>query len=248
MSEIVEQIKRSICHTYGLEDLGHDDYLIHTGKYFDDGDELHIVLKIMTDGYELTDEGHTMMWLSYEDYNFTPIRESIRDKIIKQNGVRLDDGRICVLINDIDSIGIALSSMEQAIIQIANMRRLSRTNVANTFFDDVLEAYRSSPLANRCDFKKKIQCGTDTIEPDVYIDGKHPILVFGVNNSERAKETFINLMFARSSDIEYRTIVVIDDDAEIPKKDHKRLINTADRPIVGLEDMIQVTEEFVRAQ
>lgn len=246
MSEIIEQIKRSICHAYGLDDLGNGDYLIHTNKYFDDGDELHIVLKILSNGYELTDEGHTLMWLSYEEYNFTPIRESIRDKIIEQNGVKLDEGRITVVFDDLESVGDALSSMEQAIIQIADMRRLSRNNVANTFFDDILESYRSSPLANRCDFKKKIQLGTDTIEPDVYIDDDHPVLVFGVNNSERAKETFINLLFARNSDVKYRTIVVIDEDAEIPKKDHKRLINTADRPIVGLEDMIKVTEDFVR--
>ena len=246
MSEIIEQIRRSICHVYSLDDLGHDDYLIHTNKYFDDGDELHIVLKIVSNGYELTDEGHTLMWLSYEDYNFTPIRESIRNKIIEQNGVELDEGRIFIVADDIESVGDALSSIEQAIIQIADMRRLSRNNVANTFFDDILESYRSSPLAGRCDFKKKIQFGTDTIEPDVYIDDEHPILVFGVNNSERAKETFINLLFARNSNVKYRTIVVIDEDAEIPKKDHKRLINTADRPIVGLEDMIQVTEDFVR--
>jgi hypothetical protein len=122
MSEIIEQIKRSICHAYGLDDLGNGDYLIHTNKYFDDGDELHIVLKILSNGYELTDEDHTLMWLSYEDYNFT----LISDKIIEQNGIRLDKGRIFIVFDNLESIGDALSSMEQAIIQIADMRTFSK--------------------------------------------------------------------------------------------------------------------------
>ncbi len=122
MSGIVEQIKRSICHAYCLDDLGNDDYFIHTNKYFDDGDELHIVLKILSNGYELTDEDHTLMWLSYEDYNFT----LISDKIIEQNGIRLDKGRIFIVFDNLESIGDALSSMEQAIIQIADMRTFSK--------------------------------------------------------------------------------------------------------------------------
>ena len=87
----------------------------------------------------------------------------------------------------------------------------------------------------------------DSIEPDVYIDGSIPVLVFGVHNSEKAKETFINLMFARNSDGMYRTIVVIDDNAEISRKDHKRLINAADRPVEGIEEMVSLTMDMVDA-
>ena len=248
MKEIIESIKKSICHTYDLDDLGNNEYLIHTDKYYDDGDELHIVLKITPDGYELTDEGHTMMWLSYEDYNFTPIRETILKGLIEQNCVKLESGRICTFVKETADVGGALSSLEQAIIQVADMRHLSRSNVASTFIDDVYAAYMESPLKDRCNFKKKIQCEMDTIEPDVYIEDQSPILVFCVNNSERAKEAFINLMFARNvKDVKYRTIVVIDDEADITKKDHKRLINTADRPIEGIDEMVKVTQEFVNA-
>ena len=246
MNPKIEEIKRSICHSYNLEDLGSGDYLIHTDKYFDDGDELHIVLKT-SDGLSLTDEGHTMMWLSYEDYIFTPLREALLKNIISQNQVRLEEGRICTFMEAIDEIGESLSCMEQAIIQVADMRHLSRSNVANTFLDDIRESYLNSSLRSKCDFKKVIRTGDDTIEPDVYIDGESPILVFGVNNPERAKETIINLIFARNSGQSYRTIVVIDDNADISKKDHKRLINTADRPIEGLENMIKISEEYAKA-
>lgn len=57
MKDLVRLIRESVGESYDLEDLGSGDYLVHTGKYFDDGDELHIVLKVQGDGYELTDEG-----------------------------------------------------------------------------------------------------------------------------------------------------------------------------------------------
>jgi len=247
MESIINAIKESICSSYDIEELGSEEYMVHTDKYFDDGDELHIVLKKEKEGYELTDEGHTLMWLSYEEYNFTPLREALRDAIIEQNQVRLDNGRIHTFVKEITKIGEALSSMEQAILQIAGMRHLSRSNVANTFLDDIKASYQNSSLSTKCDFRKKIQSGEDTIEPDVFIEGKTPVLVFGVNNSERAKETFINLIFARNSGKPYKTIVVIADEADISKKDHKRLINTADRPIEGLENMVKITEDYVNA-
>ena len=245
MNDTIEAIKRSICSTYSFDELGPDEYLIHTGKYFDDGDELHIVLRISADGYKLTDEGHTLMWLSYEEYNFTPLRESLRDSILEQNGVNLDDGCITITVGNVEEVGCALSSLEQALMQVADMRHLSRSNVANTFLEDMRAGFMNSSLGDRCDFKKRIVCGEDAIEPDVYIAGESPVLVFGVNSPDRAKETIINLMFARNSGAAYRTIVVIADDAEISKKDHKRLINNSDRPIEGLGDMVKITEEYV---
>ena len=122
MNDTIEAIKRSICSTYSFDELGPDEYLIHTGKYFDDGDELHIVLRISADGYKLTDEGHTLMWISYEEYEFTPQGESIRDRIIEQNGASLVDGCIIITVGSIDDVSDALSSLEQTIMQMADMR------------------------------------------------------------------------------------------------------------------------------
>ncbi len=242
-------VRKSICRQFDLEEICQNEYLVHTDKYFDDGDELHIVLKEDgKGGILLTDEGHTLMWLSYEDFNLTPIRKSILDGIISQNRVNLDEGRITASSTSVEYVGEALSSMVQAIIQVADMRRLSYSNVMSTFLEDIKEAYKRSSLSDRCEFRKKIEVKKgDYIEPDIFINGDAPVLVYGVNNSERAKETFINLLFVRDSGRNYRTIVVIGDDAEISKKDRDRLINAANRPIMGTEEMIPITEKFVEA-
>ena len=240
-------VKKSICRQFDLEEICQNESLVHTDKYFDDGDELHIVLKEDNEGkFLLTDEGHTLMWLSYEDFKLTPIRKSILDGIVSQNRVNLDEGRITASATSTEEVGEALSAMVQALIQVADMRRLSHNNVVSTFLEDIKEAYKNSSLSDRCEFRKKIEVTKgDFIEPDIFINGSTPVLVYGVNNSERAKETFINLLFVRDSGSNYRTVVIIGDDADISKKERDRLINAANRPIMGTEEMISITERFV---
>ena len=243
-------VRKSVCEQFDLEELSANEYLVHTGKYFDDGDELHIVLRQTEDGeILLTDEGHTLMWLSYEDFNLTPTRKSIMDGLIAQNRVSLDEGRIIAFARSEEDVGDALSSIVEAIIQVADLRHLSHSNVVSTFLDDMKAAYSNSSLGGRCEFRKRMEfVKGELIEPDVFIDDDVPVLVYGVNNPERAKEAFINLIFIRNSGRDYRTVVVIGDDAEISKKDRDRLINAANRPIMGTEEMVAITERFVRTR
>ena len=97
-------------------------------------------------GFVLTDEGHTMMWLSYEEYNFIEARERLLDRIIGQNNVQLDRGRICVIVDTPSKVGPALLSLIQAVMQVSNLRYLSRSNVTNTFLEDIRTAFRESDL------------------------------------------------------------------------------------------------------
>ena len=248
MTMAIDEIRKSICSEYDFEEIGIDELLVHTGIYYDDGDEFHIVLKSIDGGYVLSDEGHTLMWLSYEEYNFTPNRTRLLEGIVSQNNISLDDGRLNVFVDSLQKVGPALSSLVQAIMQTSHLRYLSRNNVASTFVDDIRSAFLGSDLRDRCDFKKKIPASNgNTIEPDVFIEDARPVLVFGAYNPERAKEVFINLLFAKGLDGGYRTVVIIDSESGISQKDMDRLINTANRPIMGSENIVAVTKEFISA-
>ena len=39
MTSTLEEIRKSICSEYDFEEMGIDEYLVHTGMYYDDGDE-----------------------------------------------------------------------------------------------------------------------------------------------------------------------------------------------------------------
>ena len=192
-------IMESICSLYEFEDIGNGEYLVHTNMYFDDGDELHIVMMESDGGYTLTDEGHTMMWLSYEELRFTGNRKKLLDGILGQNDVTMVNGEILTSVDSPEEVGPALFNMIQAIMQTSSLRYLSRNNVVNTFLEDVCLMPRHSQLGNKCLFEKEVEvCDGDIIEPDIYIDLPTPTLVFGAHNTERSKEVFINMLLIGS--------------------------------------------------
>lgn len=75
-------------------------------------------------GITLTDEGHTLMWLSYENFNFTDTRAKLLNKYVNQNNVKLDDGRIYIETDAPENVGPALSSLIQTMLQVAGLRNL----------------------------------------------------------------------------------------------------------------------------
>ena len=124
-------------------------------------------------------------------------------------------------------------------MQTSSRRYLSRNNVVNTFLEDVRLMFRNSEIGNKCLFKKEVKiCDGNIIEPDVYIDLPTPTLVFGAHNTERSKEVFINMLLIRESKLDCRTMVIIDESANIPQKDRDRLINMADHPVIGKNNVI----------
>ena len=154
MNTSIPTIMKSICSLYEFEDIGNGEYLVHTNMYFDDGDELHIVMIESDDGYTLTDEGHTMMWLSYEELRFTSNRKKLLDGILGQNDVTMVNGEILTSVDSPEEVGPALFNMIQAIMQTSSLRYLSRNNVVNTFLEDVRLMFRNSEIGNKCLFKK----------------------------------------------------------------------------------------------
>ena len=246
MNTTIPTIMKSICSLYEFEDISNGEYLIHTNMYFDDGDELHIVMMESDDGYTLTDEGHTMMWLSYEELRFTGNRKKLLDGILGQNDVTMVNGEILTSVDSPEEVGPALFNMIQAIMQTSSLRYLSRNNVVNTFLEDVRLMFRNSEIGNKCLFKKEVEvCDGDIIEPDVYIDLPTPTLVFGAHNTERSKEVFINMLLIRESKLDCRTVVIIDEGANIPQKDRDRLINMADRPVIGKNNVMNAIKGFI---
>ncbi|MDO5853116.1 MAG: DUF1828 domain-containing protein [Thermoplasmata archaeon] len=84
------------CPEFTLESMETGRFLVHTEFMFPDGDELHIVLRRRNDDWELSDEGHTLMWLSYEEPSLASARMDILEEILDRNHSAIHDGRISV--------------------------------------------------------------------------------------------------------------------------------------------------------
>lgn len=68
---------------------------------------------------------------------------------------------------------------------------------------------------------------------DIVIESPTPIYVLGISNKDRCKDAIITLLSMK--EVRFKSIVVIDDRANIPKKDVNMLVNHANRPIFGIE-------------
>lgn len=243
--KLINAVKKSICSEVEIEHIGMNSYLIHTGFTYHDGDELRIVLKEVEGSWRLTDEGHTLMWLSYEDYNMTETRESIWKRIVSSNGISLDDGRMYVECG-VEEAGPALNSLIQAMLQSADLLFLNRDRVVSTFIEDMKEVFRNSSIHGICEFNKKIkdEKGEEHII-DVYVNGPKPLYVFGIPSKEKCKDALITMMELELGGMtNHKTMVIMDESADIAWRIKRKVVNRADKVFLGLEDITEGLEKF----
>lgn len=79
IDRLVESVNKGTCSEISLEPRGVDRFLVHTGFTFQDGDELHIVLKKKDGRWIITDDAHTLMWLSSEDLSLPETCRTLLD-------------------------------------------------------------------------------------------------------------------------------------------------------------------------
>ncbi len=237
--DMLEAIRRSLCSGVEIEEKGLDRYIIHTEFTYPDGDELRIVLKTQDDLWVLTDEGHTMMWLSYEDLNLkTEVRSNLLSRTLKSNRAVIEEGRIIIRFKP-DEIGNAVHSMIQVLIQVADLIYMDRENVRSTFVEDMRTTFLGQVKKEAVETNKEIESKRgDIITVDLYIKGDEPLLVFAVNNKEKCLEAILSIVtLSMEDEMQFTSMVVIDEEAEIPAKDRDRAINRADKTYIGLEEM-----------
>ncbi|MCL2148000.1 MAG: DUF1828 domain-containing protein [Methanomassiliicoccaceae archaeon] len=242
---MLESFKSSVCSSIRVRDLGLDEYMVHTGFTYADGDEFHIILRTTDEEWVLSDEGHTLMWLSYEDFTMTPVRADLFERILNTNSVQNENGALTVRF-DPGMSGQALYSLVQAIMQVSDLRFMSKTRVLNTFIDDIKELFKSSEMNPRCRFDLTVETPKGGVfTPDIYIEEENPILVFGITNTDNCRDAVINMLELQRSPSNYRYFAIVEDLEGITVKDRQRLMRSADKTVEGLGNLMQSIERFI---
>ena len=248
---MLDAIRRSLCSGVEIEERGIDRYAIHTEFTYPDGDELRIILKKQGEEWMFTDEGHTMMWLSYEDFNLrTDTRNNLFSRTLSYNHAALEDGRICIRFKP-DRICGAIHSMIQVLIQTADMLYMDRENVRNTFVEDLQAVFGERIDLRDIETNKiiKNQRGEE-YQVDVYIRGSEqtePLLVFAVSNKDKCKDAVMAIITLAAEDrMQFTSLAVIDSMADIPPSDKDKLISRADKAYIGLDEMNEGLDRFLR--
>jgi Domain of unknown function DUF1828 len=241
----VEAIQKTICSSLCADvkvvQQEGDLLFVSTPFTFSDGDSYSIYLQaLQTGGFRITDLGGTLMHLSYEN-DIAKLREGTRGKVLRQIvselDLREDDGEF-YMDSPADKLGATVFRFGQAITRVHDLSVWNRVRVESTFYEDLkekLKAYVSEESIHE-QYLAPGLTNAANYPVDFYIEGfTQPLYLFGVPTREKAMLTTIILQHLNAAKLDFRSMVVFQNSADMPAKDISRLMNAANDMISSLD-------------
>lgn len=252
----IQELQTALCTQFCADikvSLKNDQLIrVETPFYFSDGDPYQIFLtEIETGGFRVTDMGHTLMQMSYEN-DIDLLRKGTRGTLLTQIqqelGLKEDDGAF-YLESTLKDISENILKLGQGITKINDLTFLNRARTESTFYEDLEER-----LYHIVDYEKVVQ---NYVYPDMeysedypidyMIQGKEaPLFLFGVGNKDKARLTTIILERLIRHQVTFESLIVFQDFDGIPKNDAKRLINVAGEMISSLDAKEDLSRKIIK--
>ena len=135
---IEKEFRLKVAGEVRLLQEGSDRYRIFTPFRFEDGDHFAIVMRKEEGGWSLSDEGHTLMRLTY-DIDHEDLKRGHRQEIISDAlesfAVEERSGELIRRVEG-EQFGMALFAFVQTLTKISDVSYLSRERVARAFRQD----------------------------------------------------------------------------------------------------------------
>ena len=237
-----------LCADVGVERRPDGALMLRTHFEFPDGDRYPIHLsEAPTGGLRLSDRGHTLMHISYEhdiDAFMDGTRGMLMERIMGESGLQWDGGAFC-LDTSPERLPEAIFNFGQALTRVYDLTLLSRSNVGSTFYDDLADL-----ISNWVD-ETKIQRdylpevpNAEVYPVDYRIGGRNdvPLFLYGVLNRDKARLATIMLSYFHRHNLKFESILVFQNQAEIPRMDLARLSDVGGDMISSLAS----SEDFHR--
>lgn len=225
---------------------------VSTPFFFADGDPFQIYIKEMPGGIlRLTDMGHTMMHLSY-DNDITKFREGTRGKLFEQIKAEtfLEESNGEFYIDTpTENLGFNIFRLSQGLTKINDLTFLNRARAESTFYEDLQEQlYRiiGRERVTKDYYYEQMDHARD-YPIDYKIDGKHaPLFVFGIPNKDKARLTTIILERLLRASADFDSLLIFADQTSIPKPDLARLSNAGGEMIASLDAEADFSRKLTR--
>jgi hypothetical protein len=216
--------------------------------FHEDGDMIDIFLDLpKTAGTPLriSDHGLTLMRLSYSYDVDTPTKRKIFDRILSENGISEDRGRLSVDTTP-EHAYPALLQFAQTIAKVSSMQAFKREVVQSLFYEmlgefitDTLVRYRPHPdylpIPDRDDLEVDWQF---EVQP-------RPIFLYGVKDNAKARLAALSCLEFQKHHISSRSVVVHEDfENGLSRKDQTRITSAADKQFISLDDFRANAEQY----
>lgn len=238
--DIKEAFLRSLCSPFDLIESGADRYFVDTPFIHDDGDALRILLKQKGQDWRLSDEGSTLMRLTYY---IDPAdlkkgnRKQIIDRVLLAHGIQRSGDELFLPIQG-QNYGDALYDFAQALIHISDIEFLTRDKVKSTFREDFKHFFTSAVPRNQRRFKwhdatldkqKKyiVDCRIET--------PGDPIFIFALSSDSQTKDATIALHQFDKWGMQFQSIALFENQESISRKALAQLTDICDKQFSSLE-------------
>ena len=231
--------KRKLTDQVRLAGEGIDRYRVLTPFRFDDGDHLVIVLKRELGRWILSDEGHTLMHLTY-DLDERELQRGTRQKVItgalSAFSVEEMDGELVLPVRDGD-YGDALYSFVQALLKISDVTYLSREIVRSAFVEDFRAFMEESVPAGRRSFEwhDPVHDPQANYVVDCRINGMaRPLFVFALPSDDKVRDATIAIHQFERWGVPHHSVGIFEDQEEINRKVLARFTDVVDKAFSSL--------------
>lgn len=252
VNKLQETLCALMCAEVSVRSRNGNLVAVDTPFYFADGDPYQLYIREMPGGVlRLTDMGHTMMHLSYEN-DIDKFREGTRgrlfDQIKAETSVEEDNGEFYIE-TPIENLGFNIFRLGQALTKINDLTFLNRARAESTFYEDLQEQLVRV-------------VGDDKIRRDYYFDGmensrdypidyriegKHaPLFLFGIPNRDKARLTTIILERLLRANADFDSLLIFSDQGSLPKQDLARLSNAGGEMIASLDAETDFSRKLLR--
>ncbi len=220
-----------LCEEVRVERRPDGAVMVRTRFEFPDGDRFPIHLsEAASSGFRLSDRGHTLMRISYEhdvDSFMEGSRRMILKRIMRETGLSWDgdQGALC-LDTAPERLPTAIFSFGQALTQVYDLAFLSRSNVASTFYGDLTDLLFSliDEMKIKRDYIPDVpNANAYPVDYRIEAKGGVPLFLHGVPNRDKARLTAIMLSHFHRHRLRFESILVFQNQAEIPRTDLARL-------------------------
>jgi hypothetical protein len=243
-----ERLCKTLCGEVQIRKTRQGHLQILTPFAFTDGDIFQVYLQEMPGGgARLTDYGHTLMHLSYEN-DLGKFREGTRGKLFEQvlasAGMREEQGQL-IFDTVPDNLGASILQFGQGLTRIYDLTFLSRARVASTFYEDLKERLYGlvAPEKIQPDYSLPGESEAESYPIDYRIEGKRaPLFLFGIGGRDKAMLVTIILEHWLRAKVDFDSLLIFADQQEIPRRDLARLSNVGGEMVASLD----ASEDFQR--
>ena len=241
-----------LCEDVRVDPRPDGELMLRTHFEFPDGDRYPIHLsEAASGGFRLSDRGHTLMHISYEhdvDSFVDGTRGMLLERIMSESGLQWDGGAFC-FDTSAERLPEAVFQFGQALTRIYDLTFLSRSNVGSTFYDDLATIlFRSVDEAKiQPDYQPEVP-NAQAYPVDYRIEGENevPLFLYGVPNRDKARLATIMLSYFHRHEIEFESILVFENQTEIPRLDLARLSDVGGDMISSLESHDDFNRKLLR--